>query len=61
MKAKMNYQEALSEADHVVRLDELKFDTMLYKIASAMIKFHGFYAYIDAEENLKIFVNPPSQ
>jgi len=51
-----NYQTALEQADHVVSLDELKFDTFLYKIAKAMIKFHGFYGYTDVEENLKIFV-----
>ena len=61
MKTKLNYDEALKQADHIISLDELIEcipDSLLQKRASAMIKYHGFYSYIDAEENLKIFVTP---
>jgi len=58
MKTQFNYDVALKQADHIVHLNELTFNTMLHKIAKAMIQFHGFYAYTDKEENLKIFVKP---
>lgn len=58
MKTKFNYEKALEQADHIICLNEITFNTMLHKIAKAMIQFHGFYTYTDTEEGLKIFVKP---
>ena len=60
MKTKLSkkFNEALKQADSIVPLDELQPNAFLYKIAKSMIQYHGFYSYVDVEENLKIFVKP---
>ena len=49
-------KKAKSQADRIIKLSELTEGTWVHKLAKANIKFNGFYAYIDASNNKKTFV-----
>ena len=46
-----------SKADKVQNLSDIKEGTLLYNIARAMIKVHGYYTYTEIGSNIKFFVS----
>jgi hypothetical protein len=54
---KWTTEKAEKWADEKIKLSEIKPGTILYSIASAMVRENGFYTFIRKESNRKVFVS----